>query len=258
MRRPVIIAVLAILIVVAILLWRAASPVEPVGLSNITAEPVMGEQGEVHVSLVIETGEVPDVLIGVSSPVAEVAELVSPLGKSQLALPARGTPALSTDGSYIRLSGVEGEISDGRLVPLTLIFLRSGEVTARARVAVNEDPHAMHRAMAAMEDAPSSGSAPVLDMSLEPAADGATLVRLTVENFIFAPDSESPEHVPGQGHGHLYLDGVKLQRMYGAEALIGALPAGAYEVRVDLNSNLHVPYQNADGPVSAVAMLVVE
>lgn len=258
MRRPVIIAVLAILVVAAILIWRTAAPVEPVGLSNITAQPVTGAPGEVHVSLTVETGDAPDVLIGVSSPVAEVAELVSPLGKSQLVLPARGMPALSRDGSYIRLSGLEGEISDGRLVPLTLTFLRSGEVTARARVAVDPDPHAMHRAMAAMADAPLDGPAPVLNMALEPAADGATLVRLQVENFTFAPDSETPEHVPGQGHGHLYLDGVKLQRMYGAEALIGALPAGRYEVRVDLNSNLHLPYQTADGPVQAIATLLVE
>lgn len=258
MRRPVIIAGLTVLVVIAILVWRGLSPVEPVGLSQVIAQPEMGVPGTVTVGLIIETGDAPDVLIGVSSPAAQTAELVSPLDKTQLALPARGTPALSTDGSFVRLAGLEGEISEGRLIPLTLTFLRSGELSVRARVGEDADPHAKHRAMAAMADAPADGPVPAVQMVLKPAADGATLVRLEVENFTFAPDSETPEHVPGHGHGHLYLDGMKLQRMYGTEALIGALPVGSYQVRVELNSNLHVPYRDKNGPVGATATLKVE
>ncbi len=258
MRAPIVIACLSILLVVGILIWRGMAKVDPVGLSQITAQPVMGESGVVHVGLTVETGDAADVLIDVTSPAASEVLIVSPLNKTQLTFPARGTPALSEDGSYIRLVDVEGEISEGRLIPLTLTFLRSGEQSVRARVGMNADPHAKHRAMAAMAEVASEGPAPEMRMALEPAANGATLVRLEVENFTFDPDSETPEHVPGHGHAHLYLDGVKVQRMYGTEALIGALPSGTFEVRVDLNSNLHVPYRNADGLVRAVETLVVE
>ncbi|MFK7940403.1 MAG: hypothetical protein AB8B82_13570 [Roseovarius sp.] len=258
MRRPVVIAVLAIVMVALILIWRSATPVDPVGLSNVNAQPVMGETGVVHVGLTVETGAAADVLVAVSSPAAQEAVIVSPLNLTALTFPAMGAPALSEDGSYIKLTGVEGEISDGRLIPIQLTFLRSGEMSVRARVGADPDPHAKHRAMAAMADMADDGPVPVLNMTLEPAANDATLVRLEVENFTFAPDSATPEHVPGHGHGHLYLNGLKLQRMYDTEALIGALPPGSYNVRVDLNSNLHVAYQNEDGPVSAEATLVVE
>lgn len=258
MRTSVIIAVLSLVLIVGILVWRGMMPSDPVGLSAVQAQAMQGEAGVAHVTLTFETADEPDVLISASSPVASQVEIVSPTGASRLTIPARSTPSLSSDGAYLRLSGVEGDLSEGRLIPLTLIFLRSGEQTVRARVGEPSDPHAQHMAMAAMAAQDTQGPAPTLAMTLEPAANGATLVRMQVENFTFDPGGEMPEHVPGHGHGHLYLDGLKLQRVYTGEALIGALPAGRYEVRVTLNSNLHVPYKNADGQVSAVAALVVQ
>lgn len=258
MRASVVIAILSMLLVAGILVWRTVSPADPVGLNAVQAQAVMGQDGVAHVSLTIETGDLPDVLISVSSPAAKQVDIVSPAGVSQLAIPARSTPSLSNDGAYLRVSGLEGEISEGRLIPLSLTFQRSGKLSVRARVGESDDPHAKHMAMAAMADVDASGPVPRISIALEPAASGATLVRMDVGDFTFDPGSETPEHVPGHGHGHLYLDGLKLQRVYTHEALIGALPKGRYEVRVTLNSNLHIPYENADGPVSAVAELVVD
>ena len=257
MRASIVVAIAALSLVAVILLWRGLTPADPVGLSGVQAEPVLGEEGTVQVFLTMETGDFPDVLISAESPAAETVEIISPAGKSQLTIPARSTPSLSGDGAYLRLTGIEGEVSAGRLIPVTLTFLRSGDLSVRARVGENDDPHAKHRAMAAMADDP-DGPVPQMTLALEPAANGATLVRLEVENFTFDPGSDTPEHVPGHGHGHLYLDGLKLQRMYTSEALIGALPQGDYEVKVELNSNLHVPYRDTNGPVAATARLVVE
>lgn len=258
MRGAVIIAVLSLMLIAGIFIWRNSGVADPVRLSAAQAEPIGEGENAARIFLKIEGTSAPDILIGVSSPAAQQAEIVAPDGRASIAIPADSTPSLSGDGVYLLLSGIEGVLSEGRLIPLALNFERSGELTIRARVGAEADPHAKHRAMAEMTQEASSGPAPSLSMSLEQAANGATLVRLETENFTFDPGSETPEHVPGHGHGHLYLDGLKLQRMYTREALIGALPPGHYTVRAELNSNTHMAYRNADGPIAAEKILVVE
>lgn len=258
MKAPVIVAGLAMVLIAVILLWRNLTPDDPVSLTGAQAEVVMGEPGVVRVYLTIESSASPDILLNAASPDADRVDIVTPGGKTRLAIPAQGTPSLSSDGAFLRLTGVKDVLDEGRLIPVSLTFARSGDVAIRARVSKSADPHAQHRAMAAMSGVEITGPPPLLHLALETAANGATLVRLKVENFTFDRGSDLPEHVPGQGHAHLYLDGLKLQRMYSPEALIGALPPGEYEVRTELNTNLHMPYIDADGPISATAELVVE
>lgn len=254
-RASLVVVGLASLFVVAILVLQGRSPEAPVQLGNAQAQAVPDIEGALDVYVTIVTGELPDLLIGAESPAAEVAQIFGSAADGGLAIPARSEAVLSRDGVFLRLNGVDGVLDEGRLVPVTLIFGRSGPVSIRAKVAEQPDPHAMHTTMAPVEgDEPP----PELRLQLEPAASGATLVRLEVANFTFDPGGDAQDHVPGHGHAHLYLDGLKLQRMYTPEALIGALPPGEYEVRVELNSNLHMPYRNADGPVEAREKLKVE
>ena len=62
-------------------------------------------------------------------------------------------------------------------------------------------------------------------------------LRLDTTNFTYAPKAASGAHVPGEGHTHVYLDGVKLGRFYGPWVHV---PSGG-AVRVTLNSNDHRP-----------------
>ena len=101
--------------------------------------------------------------------------------------------------------------------------------------------------------------APEFDISVSPGADGAWNVTLRTRRFTFDPPMDYPLDVPGHGHGHLYLDGVKLGRMYSETATIGTLPPGSYTVKVSLNTNNHRPYYTRDGkPVVAHASIEVE
>ncbi|QGX99988.1 copper chaperone PCu(A)C [Roseovarius faecimaris] len=261
MRTPLVVAFLAIVLIAVLVVWRSMGGQTPVTLSNAKVQAESGAEGTAMATLKIEAGAAPDVLLSASSPEAEAVAIVSPTGATRLTIPAGSAPSLSSDGAFLRLSGVDGALEEGRLIPLTLEFARSGKMSVQARVGAEVDPHAMHRAMAAMAEAGGDGPPPALSMVLEPAADGATRVRLTVENFTFdreAAEVETPVHVPGRGHGHLYLDGLKLQRVYAPELTIGALPEGAYTVRVELNSNNHMPYRDEAGPVAAEAVLEVE
>ena len=71
-------------------------------------------------------------------------------------------------------------------------------------------------------------------------------VRLATESFTFAPEQAGLDHVPGVGHAHLYLDGVKLGRLYGEHYHIGDIGPGERTIRVTLNANTHASY--AHGP----------
>jgi hypothetical protein len=67
-------------------------------------------------------------------------------------------------------------------------------------------------------------------------------LRIETDNFRFAPEHASGEHVPGEGHGHLYVDGEKVTRLYGEWHFLGTLSPGRHTIRVTLNSNDHNDY----------------
>lgn len=71
---------------------------------------------------------------------------------------------------------------------------------------------------------------------------GANLFVTEVAGFVFGPERAGGEHVDGQGHAHVYVNGVKVGRLYGAAFHLGAMAEGMNEVRVSLNANSHQPY----------------
>ncbi len=67
-------------------------------------------------------------------------------------------------------------------------------------------------------------------------------VRLTTTEFAFTPAEVGGEHVPGHGHAHIYVDGVKVARLYGPDFHLGGIEPGERELRVTLNANTHEEY----------------
>ena len=76
-------------------------------------------------------------------------------------------------------------------------------------------------------------------ITAEPDAAGGVNVRIATEGFQFAPDSVDQPHTPGAGHAHIYVDGVKLGRVFEPDYHIAPLSAGQHEIRVSLNANDH-------------------
>ncbi len=76
-------------------------------------------------------------------------------------------------------------------------------------------------------------------ISAEPDADGGVDVLIDTDGFQFAPDSVDQGHTPGAGHAHIYVDGVKLGRVFEPDYHIDQLPPGKREIRVTLNTNDH-------------------
>jgi len=83
-------------------------------------------------------------------------------------------------------------------------------------------------------------------------------LQLVTRRFAFAPDAASGPHVAGQGHAHVYANGVKLGRLYGPWMHLDALPQGTVEIEVTLNTNDHRPFATGGTPVAAKTTIDVE
>ncbi len=92
---------------------------------------------------------------------------------------------------------------------------------------------------------------PALELSVSATDSGGWNLHIRTEHFRFAPEHADGQHVRGEGHAHLYVDGRKAGRIYGNWHYIPPLPAGTHELRVTLNANHHGPYTAQGVPISA-------
>ena len=78
-----------------------------------------------------------------------------------------------------------------------------------------------------------------VSISAEPDARGGVDVHIATEGFRFAEELVDQAHTPGAGHAHIYVDGVKLGRVFEPQYHIPNLAPGEHEIRVSLNTNDH-------------------
>ncbi|MDE0652726.1 MAG: hypothetical protein OXI26_03650 [bacterium] len=64
---------------------------------------------------------------------------------------------------------------------------------------------------------------------------------LIVTDVRFAPENVSTGNVEGEGHAHVYVDGVKVSRIYGMWHYLNDLEPGEHEIRIELSNNDHTP-----------------
>lgn len=96
---------------------------------------------------------------------------------------------------------------------------------------------------------------PELSLTLHPDGASSRNLQIDVANFVFAPESVNGENIPGAGHAHIYVDGVKLARTYGPWFHITGLATGEHEIRVTLNANNHSQFA-VDGQAVEVTTTV--
>lgn len=80
---------------------------------------------------------------------------------------------------------------------------------------------------------------PTITVEAFPDLKSGVNVKTTVTDFIFAPERASTEHVEGEGHAHIYVDGMKMGRVYGQWHHLDGLEDGDHEIKVTLNANSH-------------------
>ncbi len=84
-----------------------------------------------------------------------------------------------------------------------------------------------------------TGTPPTITAEITPDPASGWNLHIRTTNFTFAPEASGAAHVEGQGHAHIYANGIKIARAYGPWFHIAALPEGAVEILVTLNTNDH-------------------
>ena len=77
-------------------------------------------------------------------------------------------------------------------------------------------------------------------------------------NFTFDAAAAGLENVEGHGHAHVYVNGVKLGRVYGDWYHIGKLPLGRNEVSVSLYANDHSGLARGGVKITSSSNVIVE
>lgn len=99
--------------------------------------------------------------------------------------------------------------------------------------------------------------APELDVLVVKDNTSGWNLMLETTNFRFAPEAVNGDHVPGEGHAHIYLNGAKLTRLYGHHYYLSDLPPGEHVIGVTLNANDHSDLFVDGVPVASSAEITV-
>lgn len=81
--------------------------------------------------------------------------------------------------------------------------------------------------------------APTVELRVFPLPDGGFNLQLLVGNFTFTPQNIDKAPILGEGHAHLYVDGVKIARLYGEWHHLPTLPPDSKILTVSLYANNH-------------------
>ena len=96
-----------------------------------------------------------------------------------------------------------------------------------------------------------------IDIAAEVDDDGNVSVEVITEGWLWTPENVDGEHVPGEGHAHIYVDDVKIDRMYGPSYELEGLEPGERHVRISLNSNSHEELTYNGEHVEAVVSVTI-
>ena len=258
-QRRTLVVLFVLIAAGGLLFWNLQHVTSPIRISNPRAVLSVDGEGPAAIYLTLENTGGPDVLKTMSSMASEHVMIMGIDEDRPIVIPAGSKPGFSSDGAHAMINGLEPGLVDGTFVPLVLEFERAGRVSVKARVsrgtqAVGMD-HSQHGGVGhTVEEEP----VPSVALDVQAARD-VYVVTIETQNFeFFQPEADSAEHMPGQGHAHLYLNGLKLQRMFDHSATIGALPPGRHTVRVTLNTNDHKTYIVDGQPVGAATEINVE
>jgi copper(I)-binding protein len=260
-NRRLIAAAVLLILVAAIAVFALQTSPPALRLSGATAAiHTVDGTPTIAISVRIDNDGGPDRLLSVASPDARLAMLHGEEDLAGLPIPAGTGANLAPDGAHVMLMGVAGDLTSGRLFPITLEFQNAGPMTVKATLTDKAEMMTMdHSGHGGNGSSPTSVTAasPTLTISAEETPMGWR-IRSGTTNFRFAPEAMDGAHMPGEGHGHLYIGGIKIMRVTAEEVEIGALPPGEHKMRVVLNTNDHRAYFSDGRPVSAEVIVTAQ
>ena len=120
-------------------------------------------------------------------------------------------------------------------------------------------PSHAHSAISVHEIAQESAPQATLELQKDPT--GGFNVHVVTTNFTWRPDMASMQHVPGEGHAHVYLDGRKIMRIYNEWFHLNtfqfATRPGEQLLTIEFVGNDHSPYTIQGAPVGVMEIVDV-
>ena len=133
---------------------------------------------------------------------------------------------------------------DGDIIDATAVIV-AGEM----------DGHAMGHDHVEPREAPEPHPSVTAELVDDPA--GGWSLHAVPSNFRLAPENASGDHVDGEGHMHLYINGEKVARVYETWYQMPPLPAGTHGITVALQTNDHAPITAGGSSVETTITLEV-
>jgi hypothetical protein len=103
--------------------------------------------------------------------------------------------------------------------------------------------------------------APKANLEVEKDPTGGFNVHVVTSNFVWRPEKASKEHVLGEGHAHVYLDGQKIMRIYNEWFHLNTYQfsshSGEQILSVEFVGNDHAPYTTQGVPVGSERVISV-
>jgi hypothetical protein len=104
-------------------------------------------------------------------------------------------------------------------------------------------------------------TAPKVTLEIEKDPTGGFNVHVVTSNFVWRPEMASMQHVAGEGHAHVYLDGRKIMRIYNEWFHLNTYQfstrAGEQLLSIEFVGNDHAPYTIQGLPVGAEQLVDV-
>lgn len=85
-------------------------------------------------------------------------------------------------------------------------------------------------------------SAPTIEISITKDKMAGWNFKVITKNFTFTPDQVNKENILNTGHAHIFIDGVKLTRLYAPHFYLPDFSIGEHDIKVSLNANNHSAY----------------
>lgn len=81
-------------------------------------------------------------------------------------------------------------------------------------------------------------------------------LHVQIDHWTFTPERAGQASVANEGHGHVYVDGTKVGRLYGEWFHLGALEPGTHRIVVTLNGNDHRDFVVDGQPIQGETTVV--
>ena len=102
-----------------------------------------------------------------------------------------------------------------------------------------------------------AGDAPQMAIEVVEDPKSGYNALITIDGMTLSAENVNGDHVDGEGHLHLYVNGQKVGRLYGDATHIPVLPVGEVEITIGAFANDHSAYVIDGEPIEASTSIMV-